>query len=125
MSDETKTGSETEAADARTTPVELRAPQGARQMEIDWADGHTSLYPHEVLRGFCPCAHCQGHEGAIEFVEGGSLELDGIEEVGNYALKLGWGDGHATGIYTFRFLRELCACRQCAPDDPKKRSFAR
>ena len=35
------------------------------------------------------------------------LELVGIEEVGNYAIQLAWGDGHATGIYSFRFLREL------------------
>ena len=109
----------------REQPVELRAPQGARQMEIDWADGHRGLYPHRILRGFCPCAECQGHSGPIEFVEGGSLELDDIEEVGNYALRLAWSDGHGSGIYSFRYLRELCSCAQCAPGGADDRRFAR
>jgi DUF971 family protein len=39
-----------------------------------------------------------------------------LGEVGDYALQLTWGDGHATGIYTFVFLRELCACALCRPE---------
>ncbi len=112
-------------SDAGPTPVEVRAPVGARVMEVDWDDGHRSTYPHELLRGYCPCAHCQGHEGPIVFVEGGDLELDGIERVGNYALRLVWGDGHQTGIYSHRFLRRLCACSSCAVEDPQNRSFWR
>ena len=106
-------------------PTELRAPRGARVMEIDWADGHRSVYPHELLRGVCPCAHCQGHEGPVEYVEGGDLELTDIQVVGNYALRLIWGDGHQTGIYSHRFLRSLCACSSCAEGEPKSRSFSR
>lgn len=92
-------------------PVEVRAPRGARELQIDWEDGQTTTYRHIVLRGFCPCAHCQGHQGAIRWVEGTAegpgLELSDIEQVGNYALRLTWGDGHNTGIYAFRYLREL------------------
>ncbi|MGB3050715.1 MAG: DUF971 domain-containing protein [Polyangiales bacterium] len=106
-------------------PIELRAPRGARVMEIDWADGHRSVYPHELLRGFCPCAHCQGHAGPIRFVDGGDLELSDIQSVGNYALRLVWRDGHQTGIYSYRFLRSLCACSSCAADEPKSNSFGR
>ncbi len=110
---------------ASADPVELRAPQGARLMEIDWADGHTGSYPHELLRGFCPCAHCQGHDGPIRFIEGGSLELQDVQQVGNYAVRLVWADSHQTGIYSYRFLRALCACSSCRGDDPKARSFER
>lgn len=110
---------------AMPTPVELRAPRGARVMEIDWADGHGATYPHELLRGFCPCAQCQGHDGPISFVEGGDLELQDIQSVGNYAVRLVWGDGHQTGIYSFRYLRELCACSSCSRGDATKRSFSR
>lgn len=106
-------------------PVELRAPRGAKVLEIDWADGHAGRYPHEVLRGYCPCAHCQGHEGPIQFVGGGDLEIKDIAQVGNYAIRIVWGDGHQTGIYTYRFLRALCACSSCVVDDPKTRSFQR
>ena len=88
-------------------PVELRAPEGALQMEIDWADGHTHVYPHRILRGFCPCASCQGHSGPIAFVASGAPQLVAIDEVGQYALRLGWDDQHRTGIYSFAYLREL------------------
>ncbi|MGZ3475873.1 MAG: gamma-butyrobetaine hydroxylase-like domain-containing protein, partial [Polyangiales bacterium] len=39
------------------------------------------------------------------------------EPVGDYALALEWGDGHNTGIYTFRYLRDLCRCSQCVPPE--------
>jgi DUF971 family protein len=112
---------------AAVTPVSVHAPRGGRVMQIDFEDGHRGIYPHALLRGYCPCAQCQGHSGAIEFVAGGDLELLEIAEVGNYALCLTWGDGHATGIYSFEYLRRLCACPECAGDAPdlERRSFAR
>ena len=94
-------------------------------MEIDWADGHRSRYPHELLRGYCPCAHCQGHEGPIVYVDGGDLELDDVQPVGNYALRLVWRDGHQTGIYSHRFLRSLDTHVRRGLLDPKSRSFWR
>lgn len=93
--------------DPRIRPTGVKAPHGARVLEIQWADGHRSSYPHEILRGYCPCASCQGHSGTITFQSGGNLELRDIEQVGNYALSFTWGDAHGSGIYTFRFLRAL------------------
>ncbi|MEM6960411.1 MAG: DUF971 domain-containing protein [Myxococcota bacterium] len=94
-------------------PVEIRAPLGAQTLEIDWSDGGTSFLPHRLLRAFCPCAHCQGHQGPIRYapvidqIPAPSLDLQNLEEVGNYALRLVWADGHATGIYAFRYLLAL------------------
>lgn len=76
-------------------------------MQLTWADGVTSQLPHAILRGYCPCASCQGHGSTLAFKAGGALELREIEQVGNYALGLGWADGHNTGIYSFRYLRTL------------------
>jgi DUF971 family protein len=111
--------------EADCIPVEVRAPRGARVMQIVFEDGHQGDYPHEVLRGYCPCAQCQGHNGPIHFVPGGDLELLEIGEVGNYALRLTWGDGHGTGIYSFAFLRRLCACPACSQGPPTQRTFSR
>lgn len=85
----------------------VKAPHGARVMELAWSDGRASRLPHRILRGYCPCASCQGHSGAIRFTDSGDPELRTVGQVGNYALELGWGDGHATGIYTYTFLRRL------------------
>lgn len=93
--------------DPRFVPTAVKAPHGARVMEITWADGHTSKLRHEILRGYCPCAHCQGHGGALHFVAGGNLDIREIEQVGLYALKFAWGDRHDSGIYRYEYLRAL------------------
>ena len=36
------------------------------------------------------------------------LTINDIAIVGRYALNFRWSDGHETGIYSFRLLRELC-----------------
>jgi len=36
--------------------------------------------------------------------------------VGNYAIQIQFSDAHATGIYSFDCLRELCPCEECARD---------
>ena len=36
-----------------------------------------------------------------------SFELRGWQLIGGYALQPTWGDGHATGLFTFRYLRRL------------------
>ena len=101
--------------DPRFKPVAVRSPRGARTTEIDWADGHRSVYPHAILRGYCPCAGCQGHSGDVRFVEttDDQRELEDIEPMGGYALSLKWFDGHTSGIYSFKLLRALCQCDAC------------
>jgi DUF971 family protein len=36
------------------------------------------------------------------------LEINDLQLVGRYAINFRWSDGHETGIYSFRYLRELC-----------------
>ncbi|MBL8605050.1 MAG: DUF971 domain-containing protein [Myxococcales bacterium] len=107
----------------KVTPVEVRAPVGATVFEITFADGFVSRIDNELLRGYCPCAGCQGHSGEIRFVPGGNSVIGHIEEVGSYALQLTWGDGHASGIYTFRYFRalgEYAAWSRENPDAPRQ-----
>jgi DUF971 family protein len=108
------------SADVSLKAAAIRSPRGARVTEIDWRDGHKSVYPHTVLRGYCPCAGCQGHTGEIHFREvtaDAELELEDIEMVGGYALALKWFDGHSSGIYSFKYLRALCQCPVCQSPD--------
>ena len=108
--------------DPSITPVHIKAPHGAKATEITWADGKRCVYPNEILRGLCPCAACQGHGGTINMVPGGDSQLREIDQVGHYALKLVWGDGHDTGIYSFRYLRELSARAEVATIDVEAKS---
>jgi DUF971 family protein len=95
--------------------VAVRSPEGGRETVIEWADGHISAYPHALLRGYCPCAGCQGHGSGLRFVESADYqqELQTIEPVGNYGLSFTWFDGHSSGIYAYRYLRALCPCATC------------
>jgi DUF971 family protein len=92
--------------DPQYVPKAIRSPRGARTTEIDWADGHKGVYPHAILRGYCPCAGCQGHSGTITFIP-----YD--ESNGALGLEIVWFDGHASGIYSYTYLRALCQCSEC------------
>lgn len=37
----------------------------------------------------------------------GPLRAEAIEAVGNYAIRIRFNDGHASGIYSWRYLREI------------------
>jgi len=96
-------------------PLEVRRDPERRRVHVSWSDGHQSEYPFAHLRGWCPCAACQGHSGDTSFITGGNADLQRIAPVGRYALTFVWADGHETGIYTYPYLRRLCPCGACAP----------
>jgi DUF971 family protein len=84
------------------------------ELALAWGDGVESYLPLETLRRQCPCAACQGEPDALGRVvrpapqvgpEG--FRLAEVAPVGGYALQLGWGDGHRSGIYSFELLRRL------------------
>jgi len=88
-------------------PTGIRAPHGSKFFEISWEDGTKHRLENEILRGYCPCAGCQGHSGTIKFQENRNSDLRDIKPVGNYALTLVWGDQHDTGIYSFDYIHRL------------------
>jgi DUF971 family protein len=77
---------------------------------LEWPDGHQTVLSAEFLRRECPCAACRGRPAGSPPPPG---RLIRSEPVGRYALQLAWSDGHSTGIYPYRFLRESCACLHC------------
>ena len=82
-------------------------------MEIAWEDGRKSAYTGEQLRWACPCAECLGEGGApgrlarLQSLSPDELRIKDVTLVGQYAVQIAFDSGHATGIYTFRYLREL------------------
>ncbi|MEE8277236.1 MAG: DUF971 domain-containing protein [Thermoanaerobaculia bacterium] len=96
-------------------PTEVRRLPEKHRLRLTWSDGHVAEYDYDYLRGYCPCAGCQGHgTGQVEFRRPASaVEPNAIQPVGNYAISFQWSDGHATGIYRFAFLRQICPCGSC------------
>jgi ATP-binding protein involved in chromosome partitioning len=105
-----------EAAAAGPEPADIEHVAAEGQVRITWTDGHVSEYPLVYLRGWCPCAQCQGHGGTRQFIPATNADLVSWERVGRYAVSFRWRDGHFTGIYSYSYLRELCACRRCKPE---------
>jgi DUF971 family protein len=95
--------------------VEAKRLPSEGSLRLTWEDGHVGEYPVSYLRGWCPCAMCQGHTGlGITFhPAAGPVTLESVLAVGNYALTLGFSDRHGTGIYRFDFLRDICPCPSC------------
>lgn len=105
----------------KSKPKRVSASRKETILRIEWEDGHISEYPFGMLRAACPCADCRAShdqdQGAEEkdaleltFRDENTTILEGIEQVGNYAVKLVWRDGHDAGIYTWDYLYHLCPC---------------
>lgn len=101
-------------------PVEIEYHSGDDILHMKFSDDHVADYPTLYLRGYCPCARCQGHSGKEPewqtVRQHRQIEVVDVEQVGNYAIAITWGDGHDTGIYSFRKLREMCPCQECMPE---------
>lgn len=113
-------GRETPAPPAeQTTPTAIHADREAGTLSIDWADGHHTLYDAVTLRWLCPCAYCRGEAGMPGWLDSAptltaeQTRLVDLHLVGNYALSPHWADGHGTGYYPFRLLRDRCPCVTC------------
>lgn len=86
-------------------------------LTVEWADGTRSFYPVPYLRRMSPSAEARqlreelarnplavlpasaGHEGP--------LRADDAELIGNYAIRIRFSDGHDTGLFSWRYLREI------------------
>ncbi len=98
-----------------------------RLMQINWNDGHESVYDLTQLRRACPCAQCRpwvhgvGEVGQspaeVASAQGELRSLDNVRPVGTYALTFRWADGHDSGIYSFEYLRSICPCGEHTASD--------
>lgn len=92
-------------------PTEVHYREEARILSLRFSDDYEVDVPTAMLRGFCPCAHCQGHGSGPPkwnpLKTSSASRIEDVHQVGNYAICIVWGDGHDTGIYAFRYLRAL------------------
>jgi DUF971 family protein len=95
--------------------TEVRRLPDAGRLRLTWSDGHQADFDGVYLRGWCPCAVCQGHAAGNRTYHPppGPVVPRTVAPVGNYGISIAWSDGHATGIYRYDFLREICPCALC------------
>jgi len=87
------------------------------ELAIKWDDGVETFIPLEILRRHCPCAGCKGetdimgnvYKNPTSELSPPAFQLKQILPVGTYAIQPVWADGHATGIYSFDYLRRVAS----------------
>ena len=100
-------------------PTAIHADRGAGTLSIVWADAHETRFGAVELRWLCPCAYCRGEAGIPGWLDSSptltpeQTRLVDLALVGAYALAPTWGDGHHTGYYPYRLLRDRCPCADC------------
>ncbi len=94
-------------------PMEIQSI--GEELAIKWDDGSETYIPLQKLRRQCPCADCKGevdvmgnlYQNPPRPLPPEAFRMVRLETVGGYAVQPVWADGHATGIYSFDYLRRL------------------
>jgi DUF971 family protein len=96
-------------SEAAPWPIEIRVRRAEQALEIDFDDGARFRYPAELLRVESPSAEVQGHSPSQKVILPGKRQvgITALEQVGNYAVRVIFDDGHSTGIFAWPYLYRL------------------
>ncbi len=85
-----------------------------QEVAIVWDDGVESYFTPEKLRAASPSAANIGETDILGQKYGGDgprkfpgVTVVGWAQIGNYAIRFDFSDGHNTGLYSFDYLRSL------------------
>ena len=94
---------------AKITPTEIQLHQKSRILEIAFDDGERFELSCEYLRVYSPSAEVMGHGPGQEVLQIGKedVNINAIEPVGNYAVRLVFDDNHDSGLYSWEHLYNL------------------
>lgn len=86
------------------------------EVAILWSDGAETYFEFEKLRAASPSAETAGERDIFgnQYGGHGPKKFPGVtvvswEQIGNYAIRFDFSDGHHTGLYAYDYLRKLAA----------------
>lgn len=98
----------------RPTHIDIKKDSA---MTIQWSNGTSSRYPVAYLRRMSPSADARElreklEQNPLTVLPGGGSSQDTIQitdaqRVGHYAIRLVFSDGHQTGLYSWKYLRQI------------------
>ena len=90
-------------------PLEINICENGKVLELSFDNNEKFLISAELLRVESPSAEVQGHGPNEKKILPGkqAVAILAVEQVGNYAVKLSFDDGHDTGIYSWKYLYHL------------------
>ncbi|AUM12233.1 gamma-butyrobetaine hydroxylase-like domain-containing protein [Ketobacter alkanivorans] len=90
-----------------STPTAVNLHTESKEMELVYGNDSYRL-SYELLRVLSPSAEVQGHGKPILQTGKRFVDIRNLEQVGNYALKITFDDGHDSGLYSWGYLHKLC-----------------
>ncbi|MBC8026046.1 MAG: DUF971 domain-containing protein [Steroidobacteraceae bacterium] len=89
--------------------TEIKLRTRSRVLDVAFDDGARFELPFEYLRVHSPSAEVKGHGPGQEVLVLGkqNVGIRAVEPVGQYAVKLVFDDGHDSGLFTWKYLRDL------------------
>jgi DUF971 family protein len=98
-------------AEITAWPTELRLDAAKTTLNVAFDNGDSFSLPAEYLRVESPSAEVRGHGGGPRTIVKGKkdVKIAGLEPVGNYAVRIGFDDGHDSGLFSWAYLHQLGA----------------
>jgi DUF971 family protein len=92
-------------------PTEITLDREGRKLAVHFDDGARFELPFEYLRVHSPSAEVAGHHNKQPVLQVGKerVNVTDIRQVGLYAIKLFFDDGHRSGLFTWAYLYDLGA----------------
>ncbi len=92
-----------------TPPPLLDVVNDGAMLKAAFPDGRTFEFSAEMLRVMSPSAEVQGHspDQRITVPRKKAVKIKDLRPVGNYATRIGFDDGHNTGLFTWGYLHLL------------------
>ena len=91
-------------------PIQI-VEESDSEVSIKWSDDSESRFTASQLRRACPCAGCVNEWTGEKMLDPSKIADDptfrNISIVGRYALNFDFSDGHETGIFSFKYLKDL------------------
>lgn len=90
-------------------PTQIKVAKDRQHLTVTFNDDQGFVLSAEMLRVLSPSAEVKGHGPGQEVTVPGkrNVAISAVQPTGNYAIRIGFDDGHDTGIYTWSYLREL------------------
>ena len=80
-------------------------------IKIEWNDGKVVELDAHKVRLECPCASCVNEHTGVRMITPdqipANIKVLGLSPVGRYGVAINFSDGHKTGIYKFKTLKEM------------------
>lgn len=107
-------------------PTDITVHQHSRVLEIAFDDGERFRIPFELMRVYSPSAEVMGHGPGQETLQTGKREvlITALEQVGHYAVRPEFSDGHSSGLFAWDYLYKLGSQQEALWRDYEDRLFA-